>query len=337
MTVASYFITGISGFLGNNLVREILSFDPQATIVGLIFPDDPCKYLDKERLILVEGNILDKPSLEGFLSAPTPEGKRYLIHAAGKISVRRKNSMCNTVNIDGTRNVLEAALSHRIDRFLYLSSVDALQKVEEGKPILEQHAFPLEGLKGSYSKSKAIAGNLVLEAKEKGLDVIIVQPSAILGPYDPAHNPIDDAIRRFLIGKLPAVVKGAYDLVDVRDVAKGICILLEKGISGESYLLTGNHRSVVGLLEEVAKASGKKPVKAIVPTWLVKLASPFISFIASIRKKEPLFTSFAIDCLSQNSHYSHLKASSLGYDPRPLEKTIEDTVAWMKESDYLSK
>ena len=335
--MASYFITGISGFLGNNLVREILSFDPEATIVGLIFKGDPCKYLDRGRLILVEGNILDKASLETFLSTPTPEGKRYLIHAAGKISVRRKNSLCNTINIDGTRNVLEAALSHHIDRFLYLSSVDALQKVEDGKPILEQRTFPLDGLEGSYSKSKAIAGNLVLAAKEKGLDVIIVQPSAILGPYDPGHNPIDDAIARFLKGKLPAVVKGAYDLVDVRDVAKGICILLEKGINGESYLLTGNHRSVLGLMEEVAKASGKKPVKATVPTWLIKIASPFISLIASIRKKEPLFTSFAIDCLTQNSNYSHLKASSLGYDPRPLEKTIADTVAWMKESDYLAK
>ncbi len=335
--MANYFITGISGFLGNNLVAEIFASDPKAHIVGLIFKGDPCPYLSKEKLTLVEGNILDRSSIERFLSFPVPEGKRYLIHAAGKISVKRKNSLCNTVNIDGTRNMLEGALNHRIDRFVYLSSVDALQRVPVGKEIVEQPHFPLEGLEGSYAKSKAIAGNLVLAAKEKGLDVLIVQPSAMLGPLDPGKNPIDSAIAKFLKGKMPALVKGAYDLVDVRDVAKGICLLLEKGVNGESYLLTGEHRTILYFMALVADSSGKKPVKATVPTFLVKLASPFLYFFASLKKKEPLFTSFAIDCLTQNSHYSHLKASVLGYDPRPLEETIEDTVKWMKESDYLDR
>ncbi len=335
--MANYFLTGISGFLGNNLVREIFANDEDAHVVGLVFKGDPCRYLDKDKVTLVEGDILNPDSIETFLSTPVPEGKTYLVHAAGMISVRRKNPRCSFVNIDGTRNVLSAALNHKIDRFLYLSSVDALQRVPGDKPIVEQSSFPLEGLEGVYSRSKAVAGNLVLASKEKGLDVIIAHPSAMLGPYDPGHNPIDDAIGRFLKGKLPALVKGAYDLVDVRDVAKGICLLLEKGVNGECYLLTGNHRSVVGLIEEAGKAANKKPVRRTVPTFLVKAASPFISLFAKMRHKEPLFTSFAVDCLTQNSNYSHLKASVLGYEPRPLEKTMEDTVKWMKESGYLDK
>ena len=334
--MATYFITGISGLVGGNLVRAILANDPTALIVGLVWPNDPCRELDRSTVTLVEGDILSPASLDDFLSMEG-EGKRYLIHAAGKISVRRKDDLCFKVNVEGTRNVLEAAKRHHIDRFLYLSSVDALAKVPMGKKIYEQSSFPVEGLDGSYSKSKAIASTMVLEEKGKGMEVIVVHPSAILGPHDPGHNPIDDAIRRFLIGKLPAVVKGAYDLVDVRDVAEGILLLLEKGEDGECYLLTGNHKTVLELIGEAAKVSGRKPVKATVPTFLVKIASPFIQLFASIRHKEPLFTSFAIDCLLQNSDYCHDKASRLGYAPRPLEKTMEDTIAWMNESGYLRR
>ncbi|MBQ7250777.1 MAG: NAD-dependent epimerase/dehydratase family protein [Bacilli bacterium] len=333
--MATYFITGISGLVGSNLVRAIFAHDPEATVVGLVFPDDPCPYLDKEKITLAEGNILDMGSLKSFLKTKVPEGKRYLIHAAGRISVYRNNDdLTYKVNVEGTRNVLEAAKSARIDRFLFLSSVDALGKVPMGQEIFEQSSYDPTHLEGVYSRSKAIASQMVLDS---GLDCIIVNPSAILGPYDPAHNPIDDAIKRFLNNKLPAVVKGSYDLVDVRDVAEGILLLLENGKSRESYLLTGNQYSILDFMGVVAKVSGKKPVRHKVPTWLVKIASPFIEFSAKKRGKSPLFTSFAIDCLQQNSAYSHAKASALGYAPRPLEKTVEDTVQWMKESGYLAR
>ena len=336
--MASYFITGIAGFLGNNLAKEIQAADPAADIVGFVQTGDPCIYLDKERIRLIEGDLFDLESIERFLSTPVKDGKRHLIHVAGRISVYRNNDPLTTkVNVKGTENVLAAALSHHIDRFVYVSSVDALSKVEMGKKILEQETYDPDVLEGVYSKSKAIASNLVLKARQCGMETLVVLPSAILGPNDPGRSPINDAIARFLKGKLPAVVEGAYDLVDVRDVAKGIVLVLAQGQSGESYLLTGNHCEVIDLIGLAAEASGKKPVKLKVPTFLVKMASPFIEIDARKRCKTPLFTSFAIDCLRQNSDYSHDKASSLGYQPRPLKKTVEDTVAWMKESGYLER
>lgn len=336
--MASYFITGIAGFLGNNLVKEILSVDPAADIVGLVLKGDPCIGLDKNRIHLIEGDLFDADSLNRFLSAPVKGGKRYLIHVAGRISVYRNNDPLTTkVNAEGTKNVLNAAKAHHIDRFVFVSSVDALSKVEKGKPILEQNRYDPEGLEGVYSKSKATASNLVLEANKDDMETLVVLPSAILGPNDPGRSPINDAIARFLKGKLPAVVKGAYDLVDVRDVAKGIVIVLNRGKGGESYLLTGSHCEVIDLIGLAAETSGKKKVKLKVPTLLVKAASPFIEFRARKRRKTPLFTSFAIDCLHQNSNYCHDKAALLGYEPRPLKKTVADTVHWMQESGYLER
>ncbi len=336
--MATYFITGISGFLGSNLVQAIFRFDSKAKIIGLAFPNNPCPYINKDIVTIVGGDVLNPDSLDAFLSVPAPEGKRYLIHAAGRISVYRKNDPLTTkVNVEGTRNVLEAAKRHRIDAFLFLSSVDALSKVDKGKPIVEQSRFDETGLEGVYSISKAIASNLVLDANSPTMATYVVQPSAILGPLDPGHNPINEAIKRFLNGKLPAVVKGAYDLVDVRDVAEGILLVLEKGTPGESYLLTGNHAEVIELIACAARHSGKKPIKLKVPTFLIKLASPFIEAAARRKGKGPLFTSFAVDCLQQNSDYHHEKATALGYRPRSLDETMEDTVTWMKESGYLDK
>ena len=336
----TYYITGISGFLGRNIVKE-LNTRGKSNIVGLVFPNE--QNLDglkeQENITIVEGNIMNKDDIEKFLSIPH-QGKKIVIHAAGKISVYKKGDpMCTTINVEGTKVMVDTAMKLGCDKFVYVSSVDSLNKRKGNDVIYEQEYYEIDKVDGVYSKSKVTANNYVLDAyKEKGLPAVIVLPSPFIGPDDPFNNPMNYAIKRFLLGKLPALVKGQYNVADVRDISKGIIDASISGHIGESYILSGHQITMLNLINGVAKIENKKPIKLCVPIWLVKLGSPFIELSAKIRKKSPLFTAFSMDCLKQNSNYSYEKANKdFGYTPRDMNTTLKDLVKWMKESDYLRR
>ena len=337
----TYYITGISGFLGRNIVRQLNS-QKDVQIIGLVFPNE--KGIDdlreQENITLIEGNILHHDEVEKFLSYPS-KGNKIIIHAAGKISVYKKGDpMTTNINVEGTKVMVDTALKVGCDRFIYVSSVDSLDKRKGNDVIHEQNIYDIDKVDGVYSKSKVQANNYVLDAyRNKGLPAIIVLPSALIGPYDPFNSPINFAIKRFLKGKLPALVKGQYNVADIRDVAKGIVDASISGKIGESYILCGPLViTMLDLVNKVAEIEHKKPIKLLVPIWLVKLGSPFIELAAKIKKKSPLFTGFSMDCLQQNSNYSYEKANKdFNYSPRDIDTTMIDLVNWMKESDYLIK
>ena len=336
----TYYITGISGFLGHNIVNELLK-EEDNKIIGLIFPNEKniSTLKNNKQISLIEGNILDSESIDRFLSIPC-EGEKIVIHAAGKISVYKKGDPITTkINYEGTKNVVESALKNGHDKFIYISSVDSLNKSKGHEPIYEQDRYDINKVDGVYSKSKALANNYVIDAyKNKGLKAIIVLPSVMIGPNDPFHSPINYAFKQFLNGKLKVLVKGRYNIADVRDVAKGIILASNKGRLGESYLLTGIQLDILDLLFKVAKKENMKPIKITVPIFLVKLAAPLIEMHAKIHHKSPLFTAFSMDCLRQNSNFKCDKAvKELGYKITDIDQSIIDTVNWMKESGYLDK
>ncbi len=328
----TYFITGISGFLGRNITIELLKQE-NVQIVGFVLPHEKnLEYYEQyKNIVLVRGNILNKEDVDKFLSYPS-EGDKYLIHAAGRISVYRRNDLLTMdINVEGTRNVIESAIDKGFKKVVYVSSVDSVPKQKGDEKIFEPEIYDTKLVDGVYSKSKVLANNIVLEAyKNSGLPACIVLPSAMIGPNDPFNSPINLAIKKFLNDKLPAITKGGYDIVDVRDVSKGILDVLDKGESGESYLLTGRQISVKELIALAGKIADKKPVTKCVPHFLIKIVSPFISLHARVHKKTPLFTGFSMDCLKQNSHYCFDKAKEkLGYISRPLEETMKDTIDYL--------
>lgn len=329
----TYYITGINGFLGRHIVQELKKKDPSAYIVGLILPTDKDDDFSKFDVnpILVKGNILNREDLVRFFSVEG-KGEKYLIHAAGKISVYKKNDPLTTkTNVEGTRNVVEVAKEFNVSEMIYVSSVDALDRKEGNDPIYEQDRYDENKVIGVYSKSKAISSNFVLEQASDNFKVIIVNPSAIIGPDDPLLAPINQAVKKAMNGKIPAVVKGGNNIVDVRDVASGIVHLLDKGKNKESYLLVGHYIEAKELINLAATYNHAKQVKLILPHWLVKCFTPFIELFAKIRGKSPLFTSFSLDCLIQNSNYSYEKANKLfGYQPRDIKESIKDTVDYYR-------
>ena len=325
----NYFITGISGFLGQALL-SILNKEKDNNVFALILPNDP--YRDefiKQGMNLTEGDLLSKEDVSYFLSQKC-EGEKIVIHIAGRISTQRKNDPLTTkINVEGTKNILDRSIENKIDKFIYISSVDALDRRNDTDIIYEQDEYHVDKVDGVYSKSKAEANNYVLSKKDD-IDVIIIMPSALIGPNDTFHSPINDAIRLFLKGKMPAIVKGGYNLVDVRDVAEGIYLSSLKGKKSESYILGGTYLSVKELMDTCAELSGKKKVKFTVPHFVIKLISPFVEFSAKVKKKKPLFTGFSMDCLMQNSNYSSSKASKdFGYKSREIKESIKDTIEYL--------
>lgn len=330
----TYYITGITGFLGRNLVFELLKKDPNARIIGFVLPNDKHRDIPGD-ITYVEGNILNKEDVSKFLSYEK-EGEKILIHAAGRISVyKRGDPLTTTINVEGTKIVTDIAKELGFKRMIFVSSVDAITRRMGKEPIYEQERYDESKVVGVYSKSKAIANNYVLDQADDNFEVIIVCPSAIMGPNDPFGAPINIAIKKAITNKLPAVTKGGYDIVDVRDVAKGIVDLLQKGQNKESYILNGEYISVKDLMGTAATIAGAKVVKFTVPFWLIKMISPFIELHAKLWKKKPLFTGFSMDCLAQNSNYCHDKMTALtGYQPMDIKKSLTDTINWMRETNF---
>lgn len=327
----NYYITGLSGFLGQALL-EMLKKDSDSTIHALILDNDPYKdYLSSLGVKLYTGNILDINDVSNFLSHKK-NGENIVIHMAGRISTQKRGDpLTRTINVEGTRNMIEESVINHMDKFIYISSVDSLDKRNDIGEIYEQDEYHLDKVDGVYSKSKVEANNIVLSYKDK-IHVNIILPSALIGPNDTFHSPINDALRLYLKGKMPAIVKGGYNLVDVRDVAYGIYQTSILGKKNESYLMSGTYLSVKELMAKVGEYKGLKKIKFTVPHFLIKIASPFIELMAKLQRKKPLFTGFSMDCLVQNSNYSSNKASQeLGYKIRDIDITIKDTV------DALSK
>lgn len=327
----SYYITGINGFLGRNLVSTILSHEPDAEIIGLFLPseiDGSFPY----KVIIKQGNILNKYEVNNFINTPC-KGDKILIHAAGRISVYKKGDpLTTTVNVEGTKTVADIAKENNVKTFIYVSSVDALDKRNDEGIIYEQDYYHIDKVDGVYSKSKVLASNYVLDQASDDFKVIIVNPSAIMGPNDPFDAPINNAIKKAINNKLPAIVKGGYNIVDVRDVAEGIYQLIDKGMNKQSYLLVGEYISVKDLMHLSSQIAGSKKVKFIVPHWIIKLISPFIEIYSKMRKKKPLFTGFSMDCLKQNSHYSYAKCQTLfSYQPRNIENSLIDTINYLRK------
>ena len=335
------FLTGATGFVGHNIIIK-LKDEKDVRVHCLTLPNDPnIKWMSKAYNFIdfTEGSILSKEDMDNFFSKKV-EGERIVIHCAAKISIFKRNDKeCTLTNVEGTKNVAEASMKYGCDRFIYVSSVDAFDRRGPNMVKAEQDEYHPDLADGVYSKSKAAASQYLLDLyKEKNFPVILIQPSGIMGPNDNFAAPLNLAIKKFVNGKLPAIVNGGYDIVDVRDVADGIISSITKGRLGQSYIVGGTPIQVLDLIAIAAKVENRKPVKATVPHWVIKMISPVVELSARMRHKPPLFTGFSMDCLKLNPIYDCSKAiKELGYKKTPIEETMRDTIQWMKESGYLTK
>lgn len=333
----TYYVTGATGHLGRNFIIALLEGNPKAQVVALVLPKDKKRDFPPSiasRIFFVEGNILEPKDLDAFFSTWRGE-ENFLLHSAGLITIfKKKAPHIMEVNYEGTRLIAQKALEHKINKMVYVASVDAFKKEKKG-PIYEPLHFNPSELNDIYGRSKAMACHALLdEFLPRGLNVVIVMPSALMGPNDYFAGPINSALSLFYHGHLPGIVTGGYDLVDARDVALGIVAAFDKGWNGECYLLTGHSSSVKDLIAVARKLTGKKGGKLVVPANMMKIFAPFMILHAKIHHQKALFTPYSMECLSSNHDYQPTKAKmELGYSSRPLEDSVKDTLEWIKYRD----
>lgn len=323
-----YLITGATGHIGNVLVRKLLERGKK--VRALILPGEDTTSLEGVDVEKVEGDVLNLELLWKPL-----EGVSGVFHLAGIISIMPgADPLVWRVNVEGTRNVLKAAIQSGVRRLVYTSSIHAIQRVEEGV-IDEQLPYDPGNPYGEYDRSKAQATLDVQQASRGELDAVIACPTGVIGPFDYRGSMMGSVIRTAAENRPTLYVDGAYDFVDVRDVADGLIAAEEKGTRGESYILSGGRMSVRYLLETVREITGRSFPTVKIPFGLARAASVFTPLYYRLAHASPRFTPYSLEVLQSNSHISHAKASrELGYHPRPLQELIADAIHWFTDRAF---
>lgn len=325
-----WLVTGAAGFVGNHVVRALLARGDEVW-AGVHRSLDPVSLagLGCERVRL---DVTDPASVRGALDrvvTGADAGDTIVIHAAGLVSIADQvEPLVWRTNVDGTRNVIEACREFGVRRLVYVGSVHAIPEPRSG-PLTEQETYDQGAVDGGYARSKAEASRLVLAAGD--LDRVIVQPTGIIGPGDPGDAPVTRLIRDLADNRLPVVIAGGYDFVDVRDVALGIIAAAERGANGRSYLLGAGHLSLVDIARLVSELTGSR-IPRVLPAWVARAAVPFAGVVARARGTRPLITHHSVRIASGNTVVSSDRAASeFGFAPRSLTETIRNTVDWVRE------
>jgi len=318
-------VTGATGHIGNVLTRELLAGGE--SVVALVPPFEDTASLRGLEVQKVEGDVCWLDSLVRAF-----EGSEVVYHLAGAISILPgKGELLERVNVAGTQNVIKASLLAGVKRLVYVSSIHAVKEPPPGTAIDETWPYDPGSVLGDYAKSKARATVEVVRAAKRGLDAVIVCPTGVIGPYDYRISEIGQLILSFMEGKLRAYLDGAYDFVDVRDVARGIILAAERGKSGESYILSGERVSIRDLLSMLEGITGRKAPAFKIPRWLARTVGKAASIYYRFVKTKPLFTAYSVDVLNSNSEVSSEKARrELGYVARPVRESVADAVSWFK-------
>lgn len=319
-------VTGATGHIGNVLVRQLL--ERGEAVRALVWRGEdtaPLKGLDLE---VVGGDVLDLDSLKPALCGVTK-----VFHLAGLISILPgRNEMLRWVNVEGTLNVMLASLQAGVKRFLYTSSIHAIQRAPHGVQIDETLPFDPHNPVGAYDRSKAEASLRVLAAARQGLDAVIVCPTGVIGPNDYRRSEIGQLILDCVRHKPQFYVEGGYDFVDVRDVAQGMILASEKGRTGETYILSGEHLTVRKLMDTLWELTGRRFTRIKVPFSVAQFAAAFTPLYYRLAHVKPRFTPYSLKTLQSNAQISHRKAKEeLGYRPRSLAVSLRDTVEWFRQ------
>jgi dihydroflavonol-4-reductase len=320
-----WLVTGATGHVGNVLVRKLLERGEK--VRALLLPGESRESIQGLNIEAFEGDVLNLDSV--FESM---QGIKGIFHLAGVISIMPgPNPFVHKVNVDGTKNILRAAMKKGIDKLIYTSSIHAIQRVENSM-IDETLPYDMDNPYGAYDRSKAEATLEVLNAAHAGFDAVVVCPTGVIGPYDFRGSMMGAVIHDAAAAKPTLYVDGAYDFVDVRDVADGLIAAAENGERGESYILSGQKITVRYMLETVREITGKNFFQMKIPFDLAKFAALFTPMYYQLAKATPRFTPYSLEVLQSNSNISHAKATKeLGYSPRSLYESIKDTVKWFLE------
>ncbi len=324
------FVTGGGGRLGNVVVRQLVDRGDEVIVLHRGTAAE-LRALKGLPVHAVEGDVRNKEQI-----LQVTEGVDVVFHIAAKISLfpDRDGSVWQT-NVEGTRNVAEAALKNGVTRFVHCSSHAALKQKPFDGPFDENNSLALDD-PSVYHRSKAHAEVEILKLVEKGLPAVIVNPGTVIGPNDFEPAIFSQAMIDLYSGKIPFMVEGRTDYADVRDIAEAIIKASETGDVGQRYFLTGYSISNKEMVDLLIKVTGKKLPRQLLPLWLMYALLPFVQLIAKIKGAQPLFSRDMLHATVSNPNVSHAKAKQeLGYSPRSLEQSMTDAFDWYEQMGWI--
>lgn len=320
-------VTGATGHVGANLVRMLLDRGDEVRV--LIHQD--ALGLDGLDVEIHTGDVI-QDDLSDLMS-----GAEVLYHLAAVISIDGDpTGAVEATNVVGPRRAAEAALAAGVRRMVHCSSIHAF--AEEPVDVVVDEARPRDpDAPCAYNRSKARGEAAVREVVARGLDAVVVHPTGIIGPYDLRPSRMGQVLLDLYHRRLPATVAGGFNWVDVRDVCQGIIAAGERGRTGESYLLGGAYLPVSELAQLASELTGVPAPRLDLPRWVAVVGLPFIRAWCSLTGLAPLYTSESLRALEVYAQVDTSKAArELGYSPRPIRQTVEDTYAWFEANGRLA-
>jgi dihydroflavonol-4-reductase len=325
-------ITGATGFVGSAVLRQLLAAGHE--VGALVRPKSDLRNLSGLPVEIINGDVTDRPSLDRAM-----KGCCTLFHVAAdyRLWVLKPGEMYET-NVIGTRNVMLAAMEAGIKRVVYTSSVATLGVNLNGSPADEETPVSLKDMIGHYKRSKFMAEAEVKRlADERGLPVVIVNPSTPVGPRDIKPTPSGRIIVDAASGRMPAYVDTGLNLVHVDDVAMGHLLALERGKVGERYILGACNMSLREIFCAVATFAGRNPPRIRLPHPVVfPIACISEAWARLVSRREPRVPLTGVRLARKKMFFSAEKAKRfLGFNPRPVEEALHDAVDWFRENGYL--
>ncbi len=316
------FVTGGTGFVGLNLIQALLADGWQVSALHRASSD--LTFLKRFAADRVVGSITDP----GTLATAIPQGTDTIFHVAGNTNMwRARNPEQTHDNVDGTRNVVEAAIVRGVRRLIVTSSISAYGPVSgvitETTPSLGGESWV------NYERTKYQAQEIARAATARGLEVVIMQPGAIMGAYD-----VGTWSRLFPLirdGKLPGVPPANLSFAHVREVVRAHITAADKGENGGQYLLAGTEATMLDLVRQISALVGAKSPSRATPAWLLKIVAKVADQISSYTGKEPVITPEMAAGLGGNMTIPCTKAKTeLGYKTVPLNEMVQDCYDWLR-------
>ena len=326
------FVTGGTGFVGAHIVRKLVERGDRVSV--LVRPTSNTSLLDGLDVELVTGDITDADSLVSPI-----ESAEEVYHAAADYRLWARNPReIFRSNVDGTRNVLSAALRHGTPRVVYTSTVGCLGLGKNGESADENTPVSRGELVGNYKKSKFDAQRLALDFAAGGLAVVIVNPSTPVGPGDIKPTPTGQMILDFLLGKMMGFVDTGLNLVAVEDVAEGHLLAAEKGTPGETYILGNRNMTLREILEALASITGRKAPRLRIPHVAAMCAAAASTARARIFGGQPDIPIEGVRMARKKMYFSATKAvRELGIPQGSVEDALVRAVRWFEEHGYVKR
>jgi dihydroflavonol-4-reductase len=320
-------VTGVSSFLGYHVARQLNEQGIQPRVLELPGSNlDPLKKLGVRRC---EGHLGDARAVDAACA-----GVATVIHLAFKVSVgggATQLEEMRRINIEGTNRLLETAAAKGVTRAVVASSALAVGVNRRPEPLDESASWADHAFNLPYATLRRQAEQEALARTRPGFAVVAVSPAFTFGPDDPIGAPANKLLKSLITGKLHFTLPVGFGALDVRDFAQGALLAAERGRPGQRYLLSGHNVTADQLLQEAAALAGVRAPRFKPPRALLHLLVGAVEIFSALTGKAPPLTRDVLQVIGRYAWYDTSRArTELGWQPRPLKQTLEDTIRWLR-------